>query len=300
MAESAPSRAEKLRDSGLWPVIRKRWRAWLRAIHRDVGYLAIGFTVIYAISGIAQNHIEDWGDVSYKSTETTRTVPAIPESTPDAVAISQVAAAAHLGTPTAKLRAGDEIRLEYANGSKATLIGTQLTIQSRDRRVFIGAANWLHTARQKKGWKYVADAFAIFLLYLAISGIFMIKGKLGLKGRGAVLISIGVAVPVAAVLFSSPAPKAAVADDDTAPNSAETKPDENDGIKFLPPEDDTGSPETGSAVDTESAAKPKCDPFSSMHACAPDKPERPIVRKQPSAGSDIDTSGIKFLPPDTE
>ena len=30
----------------------KRWRAWLRAVHRDIGYLAIGFTVIYAVSGI--------------------------------------------------------------------------------------------------------------------------------------------------------------------------------------------------------------------------------------------------------
>lgn len=296
MAEPAP-RAEKLRDSGLWPVIRKRWRAWLRAIHRDVGYLAIGFTVIYAISGIAQNHIEDWGDVSYKSTETTQTVPAIPESTPDAVAVAQVAAAAKLGTPTAKLRAGDEIRLEYANGSKATLIGTQLTIQSRDRRVFIGAANWLHTARQRKGWKYVADAFAIFLLYLAISGIFMIKGKLGLKGRGAVLISIGVAVPVAAVLLSSPAPKPAVADDSPAQTQpaetqpAETSPAPDDGIKFLPPDDE--------ATDNGSNAEKPCDPFSSMHACK--DTARPPARKQPTGNpKPEDIPGLKFLPPDEE
>jgi uncharacterized protein len=251
MAEPAPPRADKLRDSGLWPIIKKRWRAWLRSIHRDVGYLAIGFTVIYAISGIAQNHIEDWGDVSYKASESTITIPAIPDSTPDDEAIAQVAAAAKLGAPTGKLRAGDEIRLEYANGSKATLIGTQLTIQSRERRVFIGAANWLHTARQKKGWKYVADAFAVFLLYLAISGIFMIKGKLGIRGRGAVLISIGVAVPMAAVLFSSPAPKSAVADEPSAgtPSSMPTRrpapaegsalaPEDNPGIKFLPPDEE--------------------------------------------------------------
>ena len=29
--------------------IKKRWRAWLRAVHRDVGYLALGFTVIYSL-----------------------------------------------------------------------------------------------------------------------------------------------------------------------------------------------------------------------------------------------------------
>src|ERR1700733_12468822 len=60
---------EVVAGSVLGPVIKKRWRAWLRAVHRDCGYLAIGFTVIYAVSGIAQNHIEDWGDVSYKSFE---------------------------------------------------------------------------------------------------------------------------------------------------------------------------------------------------------------------------------------
>ncbi|HTL33212.1 MAG TPA: PepSY-associated TM helix domain-containing protein [Kofleriaceae bacterium] len=287
MADPA-QRAEKLRDSGLWPIIKKRWRAWLRAIHRDVGYLAIGFTVIYAISGIAQNHIEDWGDISYKSTETTVTLPAIPASTPDADAIAQVVAAAHLGTPTAKLRAGDEIRLEYANGAKATLIGTQLTVQSRSRRVFIGAANWLHTARQKKGWKYVADAFAVFLLYLAISGIFMIKGKLGLKGRGAVLISIGVAVPITAVLLSSPAPKAKVADADEPAIATMPVP---------PPTAAPAPPATAPAATppTEEAgsAKKKCDPFSSMHACEPPAADQGSAEK-------IDTSGIKFLPPDTE
>jgi hypothetical protein len=229
----------------MWPTIKKRWRAWLRAVHRDFGYLAIGFTVIYAISGIAQNHIEDWGDVSYKATERTLTIPAIPDSTPDSEAIAKVAAAADLGTPTSKLRAGDEIRLEYANGSKVTAIGTNVTVQSRSRRAFIGAANWLHTARQKKGWKYVADVFALFLLYLAISGIFMIKGKLGLKGRGLVLISIGVAVPICAVLMSSPSPKKAAIEEVAPAGSPATggsagpaSGSADTGIKYLPPDDE--------------------------------------------------------------
>jgi hypothetical protein len=273
--------ATKVRESGLWPVVKKRWRAWLRAFHRDFGYLAIGFTVIYAVSGIAQNHIEDWGDVSYKTFESTRTIDPIADEVPDAVALAKIGALVSFGKPTATFRAGDEIRLEYANGSKVTAIGTQVTIQGRERRTFIGAANWLHTARQRKGWKYVADAYAVLLLYLAISGIFMIKGKLGLKGRGAILISIGVAVPVCAVLLSSPQPKKQT---DTVETAAP-------GIKFLPPEPPAAAkpaaaepaPEAGSAVDTSgikflppedegddkgSGAKPPpCDPFGAMHGC---------------------------------
>lgn len=179
-----------------------RWRAWLRAAHRDIGYLAIGLTAIYAISGIAQNHIEDWGEVSYRSSERIATIPAIAPEVPDGVAIQRVGDAAGLGTPTGAVRAGDEIRLEYADGSTATAIGTNLAVQRRERRAFIGVANWLHTARAKKAWKYIADAYALLLLYLAGSGIFMIKGRYGLAWRGAAFISAGVAVPVFYVAFA--------------------------------------------------------------------------------------------------
>src|SRR5690606_3735770 len=203
-----PEVATKVRDSGVWLVVKKRWRAWLRAVHRDIGYLAIGFTVIYAVSGIAQNHIEDWGEVSYATYEKTLQIAPLAADAPDDVVVKTVADAAGLGTPTGVFRAGDEVRLEYANGAKVTAIGDTVTIQGRERRAFIGAANWLHTARNKAGWKYVADAYAVLLLYLAISGIFMIKGRLGLKWRGALLISAGVAVPVFAVVSSGPAARA--------------------------------------------------------------------------------------------
>ncbi len=215
-----------------WVIIKKRWRAWLRAIHRDFGYLAIGFTVIYAVSGIAQNHIEDWGEVSYKTYEKTVKITPVADDAPDDAAIKAVADAAALGTPTSTFRAGDEVRLEYGSGAKATAIGGELTIQGRERRAFIGAANWLHTARNRHGWKYVADVYAVLLLYLAISGIFMIKGRLGLKWRGALLISAGVAVPIAAVMLSGPDARA------TKPTTAETAPApakaDDGGIKFLP------------------------------------------------------------------
>ena len=205
--------------------LKKRWRAWLRAIHRDFGYLAIGFTLIYAISGIAQNHIEDWGDVSFKATERTIAMPAMAATTPEIVAVKSVADALGMGMPTEHSRAGDEIRLEYANGSKATAIlgssETTVTVQARSRRPFIGLANWLHTARHKKAWKYIADTYAVLLLYLALSGIFMIKGRLGLKWRGTILISTGIAVPVLYVALAGgpDAQKDAVANTSAATSS---------------------------------------------------------------------------------
>ena len=36
------------------------WRQWNNALHRDIGFLCIGLTLVYAISGVAVNHISQW------------------------------------------------------------------------------------------------------------------------------------------------------------------------------------------------------------------------------------------------
>ncbi len=42
----------------------KNWRKTATLLHRDVGYFFAGVVVVYAISGIALNHKEDW-DLSF-------------------------------------------------------------------------------------------------------------------------------------------------------------------------------------------------------------------------------------------
>ena len=37
-----------------------KWRKWNKAVHRDFGYFFFGMVVIYSLSGIAINHINDW------------------------------------------------------------------------------------------------------------------------------------------------------------------------------------------------------------------------------------------------
>ena len=37
-----------------------KWRKWNNVIHRDLGYLCFGLTILYVISGVAVNHIQDW------------------------------------------------------------------------------------------------------------------------------------------------------------------------------------------------------------------------------------------------
>ena len=199
------------KPAGLGAIIKKRWRGWLRAIHRDFGYLAVGFTLIYALSGIAINHNKDW-DPNFHSQERSLTIAPIPADATDDAAVALVIAATGTGKPDDVFRAGDEIRLGYSDGTNVTAIGDtgQVTVQARQPRFFLRIANWLHYNRGKQAWTYVADIYAVMLLYLAISGIFMIKGRLGLKWRGTILVGAGVAVPVMYIVLSggpgAPAP----------------------------------------------------------------------------------------------
>lgn len=247
-AAAPPPASPAARRHGTVATIRKRWRAWLRTIHRDVGYLAVGFTVIYALSGIAMNHIDDW-DPNFHATEVTRTITPIPDEVSDAEAARRIALAAGVtGKPDDVYRAGDEVRLSYPDGTKLTAIGDTLTAQTRRDRMFFRIADWLHATRGKQAWKFIADAYAVLLLYLAVSGVFMIKGRLGLRWRGAALIALGLTAPIGYIVISGgPGAQktervAARPGEVDPPAQPERDARSADGITPLPPDD--GGPET--------------------------------------------------------
>jgi hypothetical protein len=222
---------------GAGATLRKRWRAWLRAIHRDIGYLAVGFTLIYALSGIAMNHIDDW-DPNFHSSETTRTITPIADELSDTEAAKRIGEAAGLtGKIDDLYRAGDEVRLTYASGSKVTAIGDTVTIQARRDRLFFRVADWLHATRGKQAWKFIADVYAGLLLYLAISGIFMIKGRLGLRWRGATLVALGLTAPIGYIVLSG-GPGAQKTERVAArPGEVDLPQPSSDGIAPLPPDE---------------------------------------------------------------
>ena len=56
-----------------------KWRKLNRILHRDLGYFFFGMTIIYALSGIALNHIDDWNP-SYVITRKNISLQEIPSS----------------------------------------------------------------------------------------------------------------------------------------------------------------------------------------------------------------------------
>ena len=186
---------------------RATWRPWLRAVHRDIGYVAVGLTFVYALSGIAVNHITDWsdGDPSFKTYSRTVDVGrldgddvAIADELRRRLGIAEMPREIYRASP-------DELEVLFDKRSlHVDLANGKVVDEGQEPRFLLRAANWLHLNRGKKAWTYVADAYAAGLMLLATSGMFMIAGRKGFLGRGAVLVLLGILVPVVYVHFAGP------------------------------------------------------------------------------------------------
>lgn len=191
------------RASARRAVRRRAWRPWLRAIHRDIGHFVIGLTVIYAVSGLAVNHLADW-DPNFKDVHRIHQV-ATPLPSGDRPAAARVLSVlgVHKNPEDVYSSADHELDIVFA---KETLhVDTQsgrVVEEGQEPRPLLRIANWLHLNRGKRAWTYVADSYAVFLLYLAISGLLMMPGRKGLFGRGGLFALLGIALPVLYVVLS--------------------------------------------------------------------------------------------------
>lgn len=200
-SEPAPATKEKKKPEA--KAKRKlRWRPWLRAMHRDFGYLIIGLTFVYALSGLAVNHIADW-DPNFTQVNRTHQVKLpLPEDEVEAGAEVLRQLGVKQTTDEAYLEEGT-LEIILPERTYTVEMATGKTVETgQEQRFFLRLANWLHLNRGKKAWTYVADSYAVLLLFLAVSGLFMIPGRKGLVGRGAIIATIGAAVPILYVVLS--------------------------------------------------------------------------------------------------
>jgi hypothetical protein len=167
----------------------------------------VGLTFVYALSGLAVNHIKDWegGNPDFKTY--TRTVPAGELPSEDAAIADELRKRfAIREEPRDVFRASpDQLDIVFDKRSLHLDLRTKTIVdEGQEPRFLLRTVNWLHLNRGKEAWRYFADAYAAALLLLATSGIFMIAGKKGLFGRGAVLVLVGILIPVVYVRLVAP------------------------------------------------------------------------------------------------
>jgi hypothetical protein len=179
------------------------FRPWLRALHRDIGYFAVGLTIVYATSGLAVNHLKDW-DPNFKQVNHTHQL-TLPLPSDDAAAAKSALQALGVRDEPREIYRASDTQLDLVFDKRTFHVDTTSGVvheEGQAARPLLRIANWLHLNRGKKAWTYIADFYAVFLLFLAFSGLFMIPGRKGLLGRGAVVALLGAAVPIAYVVLS--------------------------------------------------------------------------------------------------
>ena len=179
-------------------------RKWIRIIHRDMGYIFCGMSIIYGLSGIALNHMDDWNpDYIIKTRQFILENPPTHEQVTKETAMSLVRELdSDFRYKSHFYPAPGTLKIFLRQGSATINLPSGKTyIEEIRRRPVFYKVNFLHYNKPKKLWTWFADVFAVALILLAVSGLFMIHGRKGITGRGAWLTAGGLLIPVIFLLL---------------------------------------------------------------------------------------------------
>lgn len=179
----------------------KRWRSYNLVLHRDLGYFFSSLTVVYCLSGLALNHINEWNPDFILSKREIQVEPRPADadklSTEELLALDrQLGEAKHRMSdyPTP-----DQVKVYYENGSLHLNLATGKGVYEKlRRRPIFYESNVLHR-NSVPGWKWASDVFAIALILINVTGLLVLRGRHGLGGRGKWLILSGAAAPAIAL-----------------------------------------------------------------------------------------------------
>lgn len=164
----------------------------VRSLHRDIGYLTAGLTVIFALSGIAQI-FRDSDFLQVQKQEAVQLAPGL--------------AADALG-PALRMREVHVDRTEggvlyFRGGSYDPATGKAVRTTKSYLPPFDRLAAF-HKSPSKSAVHWLTMIYAGALLFMGLSSFFMFRSGHALQRRGLVFAAIGLAVALA-VMFFAPA-----------------------------------------------------------------------------------------------
>lgn len=180
------------------------WFKLNRSLHRDIGYFCVGMTLIFAISGIALNHVEDWNP-NYQVIHDTQTIPALKQMVERDSFEADLLISLQLDSKIKARFWQSPSQLKLFTTSEQTLMlnldSNQVIIEQIKPRPILRSLNFLHLNEARKAWTYFSDLYAVMLIFLALSALFMIKGKKGVWGPRAIIVIAGFAAPLAFIFY---------------------------------------------------------------------------------------------------
>ncbi len=179
-------------------------RKLLRILHRDFGYFIVGMTIVYALSGIFLNHRHDFNP-DYKIEITEFKTEKFPASgvTEDQIKIILESLERHVVYKKFYVNNQGLVKIFIENGE--VVIDPEKgngTMHYLQKRPVIFEMNKLHKASIGIAWKWVSDIMSIILIFVAVTGLFLLKGKRGFGRWGWWLTIAGIVVPLLFALIN--------------------------------------------------------------------------------------------------
>ncbi len=182
----------------------KTLRKWSRILHRDIGYFFIGTTIIYGLSGIALNHMNDWNPNYSVETDRFQTEISLTKNADLERNIQQLLADIAPKEIYKKHYFPEENVIKiFLKGGSSILVNTSSgegRAEYLKKRLVFYEVNFLHY-NPHAWWMWFSDIFAAALIFLAITSLFMVKGKKGISGRGGIYTILGIIVPLLFLLY---------------------------------------------------------------------------------------------------
>jgi hypothetical protein len=179
----------------------QKFRKICRTLHRELGFLVVGLTLVYAISGLAVNHAHHW-DASYSRTLEHRAIEP-PGTGPTVEVVPMVLERLAPEAPVKNTwRDSDEVLKVFVEGGQydVHLVTGEVIEHGFAKRPFLFDLNFMHLNSGKAPWTGIADVYGGMLIVMALTGIFLVRGRKGLKGRGGMMMVLGFILPIAYAL----------------------------------------------------------------------------------------------------
>lgn len=185
------------------------WRKLNRRIHQDLGYFFVGLTLIYAISGIALNHLHHWNpDLSIEKFSGSYTKTIDFDNNQMEAATLLISEIELNYSPKSVISRGQDtyrIFLDLGKGNTGSIDvnakDKTFNLQTQKQRPFFKTLNLMHRNNAKQLWTWISDIFAFGLIILSITGLIIMRGKYGFKRYGIWIVATGLIIPLTVLYF---------------------------------------------------------------------------------------------------
>lgn len=187
------------------PTTRRPFRTFIkrcRSLHRHLSYLFAGVVIVYALSGILMNHRDTLNPhYTAKRIELSQALPnapLAPEQVSKSLLLPLLEEIGEKGNYTKHyspdpstvkvfLKGGSSLEIDLRSGDA--------TYDRLRRRPMLSQMVTLHY-NPGRWWTHFSDCFALALVIITLTGLFIAPGKKGLKGIGGIELIVGILVPL--------------------------------------------------------------------------------------------------------